>query len=113
MFNDEHYKKVWSARREKNFKREGYCFAVKEHLGLNGILKTHPLYGKKVVGLHNNKEYRVGSVNIHYLMGGYYYMAIIHDENNSSAQFFFENINCEYETILEIISDHKNTYKII
>lgn len=121
-FNQELYRKYRKAagRQEKDgffdvtrYPNGLYCFATKQWLGDNGKIDNHPMLGKKLKRVKDNKIYIIDSVCIHWYNIGYYYIATLIDENGSHAVRFIENINCNNELVLEGIAEFNKDYKLV
>lgn len=84
-----------------------YCFATRQHLGLNGRLDSHPLYG--VWFDRDGERFVVDSVNIHFL-NGYYYLICLRNNKRSHTVAFYENINSIDPLVVSGIEEFKKTY---
>jgi hypothetical protein len=89
-----------------------YCFATEEWLGDNGKINSHPLLNKRFERVKNGKVYLLDSACIHW-QKGYYYHDTLKDENNSHTVQFIGNINCEYDMVIEGISEFNKNFKMI
>ena len=123
-FNHDHYMKV---RRER------------EKLGLptfndlypeNGRVFNHNLEGKKIVRVEDGKEYTIESVHKHWYQG-WYICLLVYSLSETESELltkeiidgkryghshnfiFWENINCQYDIILESIGENRNEYKLV
>ncbi len=110
-FNEEHYSNVVRARAKEGLRSKRYCFALNMHLGENGRVVSHELYGKKF--LRNGEVYTVNSVNVHFWKGGYYWFVVFQDEKGSSAPRFFKNINSTCPIILNGIKETQEDFILI
>lgn len=88
------------------------CYPLGKSLGVNGEIKNHEIYYQQVKFKPNGKVYKCDGVFIHYYRG-YYYSATFVDENGSHAVKFIENINSSDESVIEGISEFKNSVEYV
>ena len=78
-------------------------------------IKNHPLVGKQLIDLRNNKIYDIEKVCKQMYNGSYITLLASRDGNNGKThtQIMFKNIDCKEEFIIEMIEKNKNIIKII
>ena len=76
----------------------------------NVELKNHPLVGTKIKSKWSGKKYTVEKVNKQWFNG--FYLGMLLENNGSHVFAYFENINCEDETVLENIEKTKKEFDI-
>ena len=103
MFDGDHYMKVV---RERKWLGLGEADSKKR----NVELKNHPLVGTKIKSKWSGKKYTVEKVNKQWFNG--FYLGMLLENNGSHVFVYFENINCEDETVLEDIERTKKEFDI-
>ena len=76
----------------------------------NVELPHHPLIGTTIKSHWTHKEYTVKGVNKQWFNG--FYLGMLLEHNGSHVFRYFENINCEDETVLEDIKATTNEFNL-
>ena len=103
IYDEDHYMKVVKQR-----SRLGLSEADSNLRNVE--LKNHPLVGTKIKSKWSGKEYIVEKVNKQWFNG--FYLGMLLNNNDSHVFVYFENINCEDETVLEQIEKTKREFEL-
>lgn len=84
-----------------------------DFVSIDGIQRKksyHPLLGKKIHDLEDDRILIIESVHTHWYFGFYKCLVYRMEGTRSHGTLIYENINCYDETVLEILEENKDKF---